>query len=148
VRELIYTVLELEEWCISNARCDFCSNFKNKNQKVVCQIRTRNKVTEKIVANDVACENCKEKFENDELVKCERCGRLQTTSDIDILSGKYICGCKEEAEEKKLILPHERRPNAFYERQINSLQEKLTTAEETIELEREIHEDSMKVMDD
>jgi len=63
-------------------------------------------VTEKIVANDVACQNCKEKFENDELPKCEKCGRLQTTSDIDILSGKYICDCKEIAEEKELpVLP-------------------------------------------
>ena len=41
-------------------------------------------------------------------------------------------------------MPHERRPNAFYEQQINTLREELTTAEWTINEEREVHEDFME----
>ena len=135
MRELIFVVLELEEWCSNNATCDYCSGLRNKNNKAVCQIRTRSKLTDKIVQNDMVCESCKEKFENDELPKCE-CGRLKT---------RYTCDCKEESQEKELpVLPHERRPNAFYERQINTLREELTTAEWTINEEREVHEDFME----
>jgi hypothetical protein len=62
----------------------------------------------------MACESCKERFENDELPKCI-CGRLKT---------RYACDCKEETQEKELpSLPQERRQAAFYERQINKLQE-------------------------
>src|SRR4051812_12116999 len=122
MRELLYTVLELEEWN-KEVECSFCPGLS----KAVCQIRTRSKVTEKIIANDEACQVCKEKFENDELLKCKDCGRLQTETYIDIHTGKHICRCirrQENAEEKELpILPHDRRPNAFYERQINSLRE-------------------------
>jgi hypothetical protein len=143
MRELLYTILELEEWN-KEVECSFCPNLN----KAVCQIRTRSKATEKIIANDEACESCKEKFENDELLKCKNCGRLQIETYIDIHSGKHVCRCirrKESVEEKELpALPIERRQTAFYERQINSLQEKLTTAEETIEVEREVHEDFMK----
>ncbi|CAG8489281.1 3037_t:CDS:2 [Ambispora leptoticha] len=43
---------------------------------------------------------------------------------------RYTCDCKEEAQEEELpILPHERRPNAFYERQINFLREESNSAE-------------------
>src|SRR5438477_440258 len=80
---------------------------EEKNNKAVCQIRTQSKLTDKIVQNDMVCESCKEKFENDELPKCE-CGRLKT---------RYTCDCKEESQEKELpVLPHKRRPNAFYKR--------------------------------
>ena len=41
-------------------------------------------------------------------------------------------------------MTHEERKSTFYERQISDLREKLTTAEETIEVEREIHEDFTK----
>jgi len=71
------------------------------------------------------------------LPKCSNCGRLQTKSNIDIQSGKYVCRCirrKENLEEKELpILPHERRPNAFYERQINGLQEEKEQLAEEID---------------
>ena len=41
-------------------------------------------------------------------------------------------------QEKELsVLPHERRPNAFYERQINGLRGELAMAEEALEIERE-----------
>jgi chromosome segregation ATPase len=64
------------------------------------------------------------------LPKCENCGRLRTRLD-------YACACirrKEDSKEKELpILPHERRPNAFYERQINGLREELSTAEVEID---------------
>jgi hypothetical protein len=140
MRELLYTILGLEEWN-KGTTCDFCSNLYGKNNEAVCQIRTRSKLTDRIVGNACACESCKEKFENDELPKCKRCGRLQTKHDIEILSGKYICDCvrnNEDLGEKELpILPHERRPNAFYESQINSLREELNEAEWTISMERE-----------
>jgi len=75
----------------------------------------------------MACENCKEKFENNELTKCERCGRLKNRHGLDI-RGNYVCDCiryNEDMEEKELpVLPHERREAAFYERQINELREK------------------------
>jgi len=94
-------------------------------------------LTDKIVANACACESCKEKFENDELPKCSDCGRLQIKANIDVLTGKYICDCvrrQENTQEKELpILPHERRPGAFYERQINGLREELDTAEVEID---------------
>jgi hypothetical protein len=134
MKELLYTVLELEEWN-KNSTCCFCYN------KSVCQIRTRSKITHEIIANDEACENCKEKFENDELEKCERCGRLKNRHS-------YVCHCiadNENIDEKELpILPHEERESTFYERQINSLQEKLNEAEWTINEEREAHEDFME----
>ena len=128
MRELLYTILELEEW--NKKTCDFCSSLFGNSNKAVCQIRTRSKLTDKIIENDVACESCKEKFENDELLKCERCGKLQTKLEKNIRSNGYTCNCPEESQEKELpVLPHERRPNAFYERQINSLQEQLNEAE-------------------
>lgn len=68
MRELLYTVLELDEWN-KDTTCDFCRNF-NKSQ-----IRTRNKVSHRIVDNACACKECKE---NDELPKCEKCGELKT----------------------------------------------------------------------
>jgi len=72
----------------------------------------------------MACEECKEKFENGELPKCD-CGRLKT---------RYTCDCQEESQEKELpILPPERRQTAFYERQINGLREELNTAEVEID---------------
>ena len=115
MRELTYTILELEEWCSNNSTCDLCSNFIRGSNKAVCQIRARSKLTDKIVQNDMACEECKEKFENGELPKCD-CGRLKT---------RYTCDCQEESQEKELpILPPERRQTAFYERQINGLREK------------------------
>lgn len=122
MRELLYTVLDLEEWHSSNSTCVFCFGLK----KAVCQIRTRSKATGELIGSDKTCESCKEKFENDELVKCS-CGRLKT---------RYTCDCKEEEQEKKLPrLPHQRESmNAFYERQINALQkekEQLTTEVDT-----------------
>jgi len=125
MRELLYTILELEEWHSSNSTCVFCPGLK----KAECQIRTRSKVTGEMVENDKACESCKEKFENDELPKCS-CGRLKT---------RYTCDCKEEGDEKELpLLPHQNGGMAlFYERQINDLWEQLITAEVTIEIERE-----------
>ena len=99
MRELIYTGLDLEEWSSSNARCEFCSKSENSDSRPVCQIRTWSKLTEKIIANDEACQKCKEKFENDEIPKCERCGRLQARIYAEIL-----CACirhKENTEEKR-----------------------------------------------
>ena len=150
MKELLYTILELEEWHkdIDNLPCEFCTiRFGNKN-KVICQIRTRSKETHKIVENDFACQECKEKFENNQIPKCDKCGRLRTKSDTEVITGKYVCRCikwKEDTLEKELpVLPHEERESTFYEIQINDLRGKLNTAEETIEVEREVHEDFMK----
>ncbi|CAG8704566.1 2811_t:CDS:2 [Ambispora leptoticha] len=136
----------------SRKTCDFCSNLYGEDNKSVNQIVTRIKASGKYVADDVVCEECKEKFENDELLKCERCGRLQTRHDFSFCTGKYVCDCvryNEDLEEKELsVSPPRESMNAFYERQINKLREEKAAAEQTIELEREIHEDSMKVMDD
>jgi DNA repair exonuclease SbcCD ATPase subunit len=130
MKELLYTILEMEEWN-EGTTCWFCFN------KAVCQIRTRSKVSHKIIANDMACERCKEKFENDELPKCEWCGRLKNKHGLDILSGKHVCDCirdKEDLEEKELpVLPHEERESTFYERQINSLRERERQLEEEVE---------------
>src|SRR5438874_10728333 len=76
MKELLYTVLDLDEWN-EGTSCDFCLDFNRRN-KAVCQIRTRNKISQRIVDNACACEECKENFENDELPKCERCGELKT----------------------------------------------------------------------
>src|SRR4051794_1595724 len=117
MRELIYTLLELEKE-YRGGTCDFCSNKGNEGVK---QITTRVKINGRYISDDVVCEECKEKFENDELLKCERCGRLQTQLDIDML-----CSCirrKEDLEEKELpSVPYESQ-STFYERQINALQE-------------------------
>jgi len=82
-----------------------------------------------MVENDEACEDCKEKFENDELPKCN-CGKLKT---------RYTCDCREEGSKKELpLLPHQKGGMVlFYETQINSLQEQLNEAEWTIVMERE-----------
>jgi RecJ-like exonuclease len=126
MRELTYTLLELQKE-YKNTTCDFCSSYgKNKSVNL---IRSRVKVNDKYVGASVVCESCKEKFENDELPKCARCGRLQTTTDINL-----GCRCirrKENIEEKELPnLPNGRESTfAYYERQINSLQEQLNTAE-------------------
>src|SRR3954469_804463 len=93
-------------------------------------------------SDDMVCERYKEKYWNDELLKCNRCGRLQTKLDFDIVTGKNVCYCirnNEDLEEKELpLLPHEEiSQSAFYERQINSLQEQLNETEEVLEIERE-----------
>ncbi|KLL04445.1 MAG: hypothetical protein MRERV_17c007 [Mycoplasmataceae bacterium RV_VA103A] len=145
MKELLYTILDLERWNI-NSTCDFCSKLENNDNKAVCQIRTRNKLTEKLVANDCACQNCKERFESDELPKCNECGRLQNKSRI--FNGKFICRCieyKENAKEKELpVLPHERRQATFYERQINGLREELNTAE----VEIDTHLEALEISED
>jgi hypothetical protein len=140
MRELEYTVLELEKE--SKKTCDFCSKFENKNNKSVHQIRSRSKVTGEWISDDMVCERCEEKYWDDELSKCNRCGRLQTKLDFDIVTGKNVCYCirnNEDLEEKELpLLPHEEiSQSTFYERQINSLQEQLNETEETLEIERE-----------
>jgi len=70
-----------------------------------------------LVANNCACEICKEKFENDELPKCSECCRLQNKSRI--FNGKFVCRCvehKERTKEKELsILPYEKKQATFYE---------------------------------
>ena len=140
MRELEYTVLELEKE--SKKTCDFCSKFENKNNKSVHQIRSRSKVTGEWISDDMVCERCEEKYWDDELSKCNRCGRLQTKLDFDIVNGKNVCYFirnNEDLEEKELpLLPHEEiSQSTFYERQINSLQEQLNETEEALEIERE-----------
>jgi len=140
MRELLYTVLELEEWN-KDATCCFCF------RKSVCQIRTRSKATHEIIANDEACESCKEKFENDELAKCERCGRLKNRHSLDI-SSNYACDCvryNENIDEKELpVLPNEEREATFYERQINGLREK----ERELTEEVETHLEALEIAED
>ena len=121
--------------------CDFCSKFE-KNNKSVYQIRSHSKVTGEWISDDMVCERCEEKYWDDELSKCNRCGRLQTKLDFDIVTGKNVCYCirnNEDLEEKELpLLPHEEISlSTFYERQINSLQEQLNETEEALEIERE-----------
>jgi len=91
-------------------------------------------MTHKIIANNEACEICKEKFEGNRLKKCERCGRFRNRHSS-------VCRCisnNEDVNEKELpALPHEEREATFYERQINSLREELTATEEELEIERE-----------
>ena len=120
----------------------FCSKFENKNNKSVHQIRSRSKVTGEWISDDMVCERCEEKYWDNELSKCNRCGRLQTKLDFDIVNGKNVCYCirnNEDLEEKELpLLPHEEiSQSTFYERQINSLQEQLNETEEALEIERE-----------
>lgn len=138
MRELIYTLLELVRE--SKKTCDFCSNPHGKDNKSVFRIVSRVKSNNEWLADDVVCENCKDKFENDELAKCERCGRLQTKHDFSFRAGKYICDCiryDEDLEEKELpSVPYESQAIS-YERQINSLQEKLNETEWELETERE-----------
>jgi len=74
MRELEYTVLELEKE--SKKTYDFCSKLENRNNESVHQIRSRTKVNGKWIADDMVCERCEEKYWNDELLKCNRCGRL------------------------------------------------------------------------
>jgi len=150
MKELLYTVLELEEWHkdIDNLPCEFCTiKFGNKN-KVVCQIRTRSKATHKIVENDFACQECKEKFENNQIPNCDKCGRLRTKSDTEVITGKYVCRCikwKENTVEKELpVLPGEEREATFYERQINGLREELNTAE----VEIDTHLEALEISED
>src|SRR6185369_2214835 len=125
--------------------CSFCVSLKDK---IVCQIVTRSKVTHKLVANDFACENCKEKFENNEISKCERCGRLRTDSDTDYITGKYVCRCikrEENIEEKELpVLPGEERESTFYERQINGLREEKNQLAEEVDT----HLEALEVAED
>ena len=64
MRELICTLLELERE-FRNRTCDFCSNLYGEDNRSVNQIRTRDKLTNRLVANSVVCEDCKEKFLND-----------------------------------------------------------------------------------
>jgi hypothetical protein len=127
MRELDYVVLDLDSE--SKETCDFCSNFYGEDNKSVRQIISRIKESGEYVSDDVVCEECEAKYWNNQIPKCERCGRLQTKLDIDLL-----CRCirrKENLEEKSLPrLPHQRESMpAFYERQINSLQEQLNEAE-------------------
>jgi len=78
----------------------------------------------------MACESCKEKFENDELPKCERCGRFRNRHS-------FVCRCindNEDIDEKELpALPHKEREATFYERQINELREKERELTEEVE---------------
>jgi hypothetical protein len=149
VKELIYTILELEEWhrTIDNLTCEFCPRFSNLG-KPVCQISSRSKITNKQIAKDFACQGCKEKFENGELLKCERCGRLRIKSNTDVFTGKNVCDCikyKEDTEEKELpTLPHERESmTSFYERQINTLREE----KNQLAVEAQTHLDAMEAFE-
>ncbi|CAG8719912.1 16581_t:CDS:2, partial [Funneliformis caledonium] len=57
--------------------------------------------------NDMVCKRCEEKYWSDELLKCNRCGRLQTKLDFDIVTGKNVCYCirnNEDLKEKELLL--------------------------------------------
>ena len=132
MRELLYTILELEGWHSSNSTYVFCPGLK----KAVCQIRTWSKATGEMVESDKACENCKEKFENDELPKCS-CGRLKT---------RYTCDCKENENEKELpLLPHQNGGMAlFYETQINGLREEKNQLTEEVET----HLEALEVAED
>ena len=132
MRELLYTILELEGWHSSNSTCVFCPGLK----KAVCQIRTRSKATGEMVESDKACENCKEKFENDELPKCS-CGRLKS---------RYTCDCKENENKKELpLLPHQNGGMAlFYETQINGLREEKNQLTEEVET----HLEALEVAED
>ena len=143
MKGLLYTVLELEEWCSGKMPCSFCpTNLFGEKNKIVCQIRTRSEVSHRIVENYFACKNCKEKFLNEELSKCERCGRLKTNSNVDFFSGKYVCECEKETKEKELlVLPHEEREATFYEWQINALREE----KEQLSEEVDIHLDALQV---
>lgn len=147
MRELTYAVLELQRW--NKKTCDFCSNRYGKDNKAVCQVITRSKLSGELIENDVACESCKEKLENDELLKCNRCGRLQTKLDFDIISGKNICYCirnNEDIEEKELpLLPDEEISQAaFYERQINGLRKK----ERELTEEIDTHLEALEIAED
>jgi len=97
----------------------------------------RSKVTGEMVESDKACENCKEKFENDKLPKCDCCGRLKT---------RYTCDYKEEENEKELpLLPHQNGGmSLFYKQQINGLQEK----ERQLEEEVDTHLEALEVTED
>jgi len=140
MRELIYTLLELERE--SRKTCDFCSNRYGEDNRSVNQIVSRIKVNNEYVSDDVVCEDCKEKFLNDEIPKCNRCGRLQTELDISIL-----CPCirrKEDLEEKELpSLPYQRESMiTFYERQINTLREEKDQLTEEVDTHLEALESS------
>jgi hypothetical protein len=144
MKDLIYTLLDLEEWCIGSV-CDFCFGLN----KASYQIKTRDQITNKMLANDFICENCKVRFENDEILKCSNCGRLRIQSDIEYPSNKIICRCvkrKENTDEKKLpLLPHQSGGiTLFYETQINNLREELTNAE----VENGAHLEALEVAED
>jgi hypothetical protein len=143
--KLLHTVLELDRWIYSKMPCSFCVSLKEED-KIVCQIRTRSEVSHRIVENNFACQKCKEKFENNELPKCEKCDRLKTKSNVDFFSGKYICDCeKEDAEEKELpVLPGKEREATFYERQINELREK----ERELAEEVDTHLEALEISED
>ena len=91
MKELRYTLLDLP-WEYRSRTCDFCSNY-SKNNGCANLIKTRHEMTNKLIAADVICKSCKEKFENDELPKCAKCGKLQTKTDLDLFSGTYVCNC-------------------------------------------------------
>lgn len=151
MRELTYTLLELEKE-YKNSNCEFCSNRRVKANKAVKEMITRHGTTDKLIAVDVICEECEEKYWNNQILKCGRCGRLQTRSDFDLFSGENICYCirnKEDLEEKEPSpSPPRESTFTFYERQINALREEKVAAENTIEEEREAHEDFMKVSEE
>jgi len=63
MRDLIYTVLELEKE-YKNSNCEFCSNRCTKANKAVKEIVTRNEATDELIAVDVVCEECEEKYLN------------------------------------------------------------------------------------
>src|ERR1700722_2901081 len=98
MRELIYTVLELEKE-YKNRNCEFCSNRRVNANKAVREIVTRNKATDKLIAVDMICEECEEKYRNNQILKCDRCGRLQTKLDFDFFSGKNVCHCVRNNED-------------------------------------------------
>ncbi|RIB16589.1 hypothetical protein C2G38_2189560 [Gigaspora rosea] len=103
-------------------------------QKLIAKIEMK-------IANDFICENCKVKFENDELPKCNKCNRLKIQFDIEYSTSEVVCHCvkrKENTEEKALpLLLHQNRGMVlFYERQINFLQEQLNETEEALEIKK------------
>jgi hypothetical protein len=73
------------------------------------------------------------KIENGELPKCDR---LRIKSNTDVITGKNVCSCIKYEQEKRIIYLMTKESSSPYERQMN--------AAETIELEREAHEDFMK----
>ena len=91
----------------------------------------------------MVCESCRDRL--NELPKCGNYNKLFTKADRDILSKKYICDCEGKEQEKELpILPHERKPNAFYEKQINTLQEE----KEQLTKEVDTYLDALEISED
>jgi hypothetical protein len=75
--KVIYSIVETT----AKTSCAYCPNVGEG--EAFCGIRFRNVDTNSYLGQEVLCEKCKTKIENNQIPSCDGCGRFLRRSDAD-----------------------------------------------------------------